>query len=153
MITLPLALALAFAPAATPPCADLPPSSTIADQFACYKEAGRKVTFAGSGFVDGFDGPGCVVGVWADRLQVSNCSRSSFDRKTVMVLYSSIRSIQDDPDAEFVTIRLTPQYSQVDCARVACTDPNTVVVATPAPVYYSAPPAGRPHRFALPRKP
>ena len=142
MIALPIAALLAFAAPAT--CTDLPATSTIADQFTCYKNAGMKIAVPGTGFVGGFDGPGCITGVWADRLQVSTCGPSSFNRHSVMVLFSSIRAVEEVANNSYVTVRTTAEYAQVDCSVVECT--NYVYAPAPAP----APAAPATRRIATP---
>lgn len=143
MITLPLVALLAFASAASP-CEQLPSTSTIADQFTCYKNSGRKIVVPGTGFISGFDGPGCITGVWADRIQVGTCSNSSFNRKTVMVMYASIRAVEDVDNIPYVTLRLAGDYAQADCSVVECV--NYVYAPAPAP----APAAPATRRIATP---
>ena len=130
MITLPLVALLAFAPAASP-CEQLPSTSTIADQFTCYKNAGRKIVVPGTGFISGFDGPGCLTGVWADRIQVSSCGPSTLNRRSVMVMFSSIRAVEEGINTPYVTLRLNIEYGQVDCSVVECV--NYVYAPRPAP--------------------
>lgn len=141
MFALPLAALLAFAPSAS--CTDLPATSTIADQFTCYKDSGRKIVVPGTAFIIGFDGPGCITGVWADRVQVATCSPSPFNRKSVMVMFSSIRAVEDVASTPYVTLRLNVEYGQVDCAVVQCIQ----YVPTPSP---APPPAPATRRIATP---
>ena len=146
MLALPIAALLAFAPQAT--CADLPATATVADQFTCYKNAGRKVLVPGTNFVDGFDGPGCIARVWADRVQVTTCSPSSFDRRSVLVMFTSIRSLEDEGNIPYVILRLAGGSGEVDCAVVTCVQPAPIQRPTPAPA-----PAPAPRGVAAPRKP
>jgi hypothetical protein len=148
MLTLSLLLALAAPAPGT--CADLPTSSTIADQFTCYKDSGRKIIVPGTGFTDGFDGPGCIAGVWADRIQVATCGSSSFNRRTVMVMFASIRSVEDEQSLPYVVLRLVGEVTSVNCAVVNCV--NSPQVEVPAPVVRPRP-AQRPLGTAAPRKP
>ena len=150
MIALPLAALLALAAPAPATCADLPENSTIADQFTCYKNAGRKIIVPGTGFTDGFDGAGCIAGVWADRIQVATCGGSSFNRRTVMVMFASIRSVEDEQSLPYVVLRLVGEVTQVDCAVVNCI--NSTQVEVPPPVVRPRP-AQRPLGTAAPRKP
>lgn len=145
MLTLPFAAVLALASPAMPSCIDLPATSTMADQFTCYKDAGRKIVVPGTGFVDGFDGPGCITGVWADRIQVGTCS--SFNRRTVTVPFATLRAVEDIANSPYVTLILETSYAQVDCAVVNCVQ----VVERPAPA--PSPQVQTTRRFALPRKP
>ena len=141
MIALPLAALLAVAAPAT--CTDLPATSTIADQFTCYKNAGTKVVVPGTAFIGGFDGPGCITGVWADRLQVSTCGPSTLNRRSVMVMFSSIRAVEEGFNTPYVTLRLNAEYGQVDCSVVQCV--NWVYAPAPAPA-----PAPATRRIATP---
>lgn len=144
-----LSLALAFAlagPAAPGGCADMTPTSTFADQFLCYKNAGRKVLVPGTAFVVGFDGPGCITAVGADRIQVSSCGPGTIGRKSVTIPLASIHAVADDDSERYVTIVLVSQTVQVDCRYEACGE----VVYVPAPPPPAAP-AER--RIAAPRKP
>ena len=148
MLTLSLLLVLAAPASGT--CADLPTSSTIADQFTCYKDSGRKIIVPGTGFTDGFDGPGCIAKVWADRIQVASCGTSSFDRRTVVVMFASIRAVEDEESLPYVVLRLVGEVTSVNCAVVNCV--NTPQVEVPAPVVTPRP-APRPRGVAAPRKP
>lgn len=150
MLTLPLATLLAFVAPAPATCADLPSSSTIADQFTCYKTTGRKILVPGTGFIDGFDGAGCVSGVWADRIQIATCSPSSFNRKSVLVMFASIRSVEDEANAPYVILRLVGESMQVDCSVVNCVHAAPIEVPAPTPATPSVP---RPRGVAAPRKP
>ena len=129
MLALPLAALLAFAAPAT--CTDLPATSTIADQFTCYKNAGVKIVVPGTAFIGGFDGPGCISGVWADRIQVTTCGPSTLSRRSVMVMFSSIRAVEEGTNTPYVTLRLNIEYGQVDCSVVECV--NYVYAPAPAP--------------------
>src|SRR5690349_13344463 len=140
-----LSLLLAFAAPAT--CTDLPATSTIADQFTCYKNSGVKIVVPGTAFIGGLEGPGCITGVWADRIQVTTCGPSSFNRKSVMVMFSSIRAVEEGTNTPYVTLRLNVEYGQVDCSVVECV--NYVYAPSPRPATTPAPaPATR--RIATP---
>lgn len=141
MIALPLAALLAVAAPAT--CTDLPATSTIADQFTCYKNAGTKVVVPGTAFIGGFDGPGCITGVWADRIQVTTCGPSTLNRRSVMVMFSSVRAVEEGSNTSYVTLRLNVEYGQVDCSVVQCV--NYVYAPAPAPA-----PAPADRRIATP---
>jgi hypothetical protein len=130
MIALPLSIALAFAIPVAPPCSDLSLSSTMAEQFVCYKDAGRKVSLPGTGFNNGgLNGPACIVGVGADRLQLGTCGPSTIGRTTMMVPFSSIRAVEDDPSKAYVTIVLNVTVVRNGCL----TDDCERVVDTPRP--------------------
>lgn len=144
MLTLSLLLALAAPAPAT--CTDLPATSTIADQFTCYKNSGVKIVVPGTAFIGGLEGPGCISGVWADRLQVTSCGPSSFNRKSVMVMFSSIRAVEEGVNVPYVTLRLNVDYGQVDCSVVECV--NYVYAPSPAPAPAPAAPTTR--RIATP---
>lgn len=148
MLILPLALALALtAPAGASPCSGLAITSTLVEQFTCYKDAGRKVVLPGTDFIDGFNGPGCIVGVGADRIQVAKCSSSSFDRVTLMVPFASIRAVEDDPSKAYVTIRMAVTVIQADCRTIDCGAPTYV------PVHVHPAPQPTPRLIATPRRP
>jgi hypothetical protein len=103
-----LILALAAAPA---PCSlsdgTLPPSSTLADQFTCYKNAGIKVSIPGSVLVHGgLSREGCILGVGADRLEVGECG--PFPRTKFTIQFSSVRAVVDVPNERYVILELEP---------------------------------------------
>ena len=138
MVALPLLLALSAAAPSTPPCNDLGPTSTLADQFVCYRTAGRKVVVPGSGYLNGFDGPGCIGAVGADRVEITNCSPSSFDRRSVTIPFVSIQAIDDTPNAANITVRLVALERRYDCGDHPCE--YVVVAPTPEPPSASAGP-------------
>jgi hypothetical protein len=85
----------------------LPPNSTFADQFSCYKNAGIKVSIPGTVLVHGgiMNGAGCILGVAADRIEVGECGR--FPRTKFTIQYSSIRAVVDVPQEQYVVVELT----------------------------------------------
>ena len=113
-----LILALASGPA---PCSHsdgtLPQNSTIADQFICYKNAGIKVSIPGTSLVQGgmHGGPGCILGVGADRIEVGQCGL--FPRIKFTVQFSSIRAIVDIPNERYVSVELEPVTRPVQVYR------------------------------------
>lgn len=142
MLLLALTLAVAV-PASSSDCSDLGPTSTLADQFLCFKTAGRKIVVPGTGFLNGFDGPGCISAVAADRISVSTCGPGTIGRKTITVPLASIQGVSDDPDRGYVTLILVSQTVEVDCRYQRCE--QVIYAPAPAPA-----PAPRPHLMATP---
>ena len=120
-----LSLALALAGPAPAPCT-LATSPTLADQFLCYKNAGRKIAFPETQFfaVEP-NGTGCIIAIGADRMEVGPCD--SFSRTTITVTYASIRTVVDNPDQEWVSVFLVDNTQRPscwpDCNRVEYTPP------------------------------
>lgn len=102
------------APSATPAAAPavgcefgrdraIPDGSVFADQFRCYKTAGRRVSIPGTSLADGgLNGAGCIVGVAMDRVQIANCT--GFTDKSVTVPFASIQILIDEATKDFVTV-------------------------------------------------
>ena len=81
----------------------IPDGSVFADQFRCYKGAGRKVSIPGTSLADGgLNGPGCIVGVAMDRVQIANCQ--GFTDKSVTIPFQSIQILVDEATKDFVTV-------------------------------------------------
>jgi hypothetical protein len=67
-----------------------------------------------------------------------------------MVMFASIRSVEDEQSLPYVVLRLVGEVTQVDCAVVNCI--NSAQVEVPPPVVRPRP-AQRPLGTAAPRKP
>jgi hypothetical protein len=81
----------------------IPDGSVFADQFRCYKTAGRKISIPGTSLSDGgLNGGGCIVGVALDRVQVANCN--GWSDKSVTIPFASIQLLVDEATKDFVTV-------------------------------------------------
>ncbi len=83
----------------------IPASSTMSEQFECYKKSGRRVSVLGTSMVyGGVNGAGCIVSIATDRVQISSCN--GFTEKSLTLPFESIRFIQEEQGKDYVTVGL-----------------------------------------------
>ena len=93
--------------------APIPETSTLFEQFKCYQGSGRHVSVVGSGSFEAgtVSGGVCITSVTHDRVQIAACG--SFAGDGAMILpYTSIAYLIDDPRNEFVNIYLSALFHQ-----------------------------------------
>ncbi|MFI5235996.1 MAG: hypothetical protein ACHQXA_09815 [Gemmatimonadales bacterium] len=100
------------APAAPGPCTysrrhTIDSSSSWADQFRCYKAAGRHITFPGTSYqTNSLVGALCIQVVTEDRVQLVACDTTSGDT-AIVLSYSAILYVVDDPNVDDVAVYST----------------------------------------------
>jgi hypothetical protein len=83
----------------------IPASSSLVDQFKCYRSSGRHISIVGSGAFEAgtVSGGVCLVGVAPDRIQVAPCGPFSGDGAMTLP-YTAIAYVVDDPKSDPVNI-------------------------------------------------
>lgn len=93
-----------------PPCEytkanPIPAGSTMAEQFQCYKEKGRRVSIPGTGLAYGsVNGAGCIIAIATDRVQVASCN--GFTDRAITIPFASIRFVFEEEGKDYVTVDL-----------------------------------------------
>lgn len=83
----------------------IPTSSTLEEQFKCYKDARRKVSVPGTTLTyGGVNGAGCIVSIAADRVQIATCT--GFTEKSITIPFASIRLVVEEEGKDYVTVTL-----------------------------------------------
>ncbi len=97
-------------PPSMPPCeftrtSPVPPSSTLEEQFICYKQAGRRVSVPGTGMAYGSaNGAGCIISIAHDRLHLASCN--GFTDRALTIPFASIRFVYEEEGKDYVTVDL-----------------------------------------------